>query len=87
MIFTYDKNFNICKLEFCIYVKPPFMDYEADCLSNMLLIKQVIKGAIFIHENGYIHRDLKPSNILVIDLVHTGLEWPKMLHITSRDVF
>jgi len=29
------------------------------------LIKQIMKGAKYLHNNGIIHRDLKPANILI----------------------
>lgn len=32
---------------------------------SILVIKQVLEGIIFAHEEGFIHRDLKPSNLII----------------------
>ncbi|KAL0355036.1 UNVERIFIED_CONTAM: Cyclin-dependent kinase G-2 [Sesamum radiatum] len=38
----------------------PMHRYEVKCI-----MKQLLEGVKFLHENGVMHRDLKPSNILI----------------------
>ncbi|KAL0355042.1 UNVERIFIED_CONTAM: Cyclin-dependent kinase G-2 [Sesamum radiatum] len=40
--------------------RQPLSPYEVKCM-----MKQLLDGVKFLHENGVMHRDLKPSNILI----------------------
>lgn len=53
----------LCDGDLCAYLdKNDKKLTEADAKR---LIKQIMKGAKYLHSNGIIHRDLKPANILI----------------------
>ncbi len=38
------------------------------------VVKNILKGVLYIHERGYMHRDLKPENILLCDHKHENMD-------------
>jgi len=44
------------------YEKRKFTDLEASTI-----IRSILQGLTFIHDNGVMHRDLKPANIMLKD--------------------
>ncbi|KAK6147370.1 hypothetical protein DH2020_018282 [Rehmannia glutinosa] len=61
----------------CVFVVMEYMENDLQRLMNVkksrhftlsevkCLMKQLLEGLAFLHENGVMHRDLKPSNILI----------------------
>ena len=40
---------------------------KLDMKTIQYIMKNILEGLSYIHENGYIHRDIKPSNVMVSD--------------------
>ena len=89
-----DKNSEIIEINgqsyysICLYIQTELMDmslreyldiYQLDNNTKQLIIKNIINGVKYLHDNNIIHRDLKPENILL------KLEGENIKHIKIAD--
>lgn len=55
----------LCDSDLSSYLENNGKDKSLPEADAKRLLKQIMKGAKYLHSNGIIHRDLKPANILI----------------------